>query len=111
MVQKMAASNCPNNTVNNEKVLMIGNRLANVNQYPNGQHLNNTSHEHLESLLQHQVSLQSNSSQRNRLQSSNSLHVDSAVSIGSKQLQPVAVPAPATPAPAPAPAPVALRFV
>lgn len=77
LVQKMGIPNGPNHS-NNEKVLMIGNRLANLNQYQGGQ---NHSQDHLEGLLQHQTSTHSSTMQRHKLHSSNSLHVDSAVSI------------------------------
>ena len=97
------------NQQNNEKVLMIGNRLANLNQYQAG---HNHSQDHLENLLQHQNSIQSNTIQRHKLHSSNSLHVDSAVSIsaGSQQSTPQAQCLP-VPAPAPGPAPASLRYM
>lgn len=98
------------NQQNNEKVLMIGNRLANLNQYQAGGH--NHSQDHLENLLQHQNSIQSNTMQRHKLHSSNSLHVDSAVSIsaGSQQSSPQAQCLPVPPPP-PGPAPASLRYV
>jgi hypothetical protein len=107
MVQKMSNTN---NCNNNEKVLMIGNRLANLNVYrKNDVDPLNNSQDHLESLLQHQTSVLSNTNsiRKNKMHSSNSLHVDSAVSIsgGSQQSTPHGLPIvqPTPPPPPPAP--------
>jgi hypothetical protein len=110
MIQKQMSTN--SNVNNNEKVLMIGNRLANLNVYKKSDiDPLNHSQDQLDALLQHQTSINSNSI-KNKLHSSNSLHVDSAVSIsgGSQQSTPHAVPqAPvqAAPPPPPPPAPPA----
>ncbi len=91
----------------NEKVLVIGNRLANLNAYkrsePEGLH---QSHEALESLIQ--SNHLTNNSNTKLPYSSNSLHVDSAVSISaaSQHSSPVVqIPPSPPPAPTPAPAP------
>lgn len=77
---------------NNEKVLVIGNRLANLN-YKKETDLLNQSHEALESLLQ--ANHGSNSIKKTPY-SNNSLHVDSAVSISgvSQQSTPPAIGSP-----------------
>lgn len=93
-------------SVNNEKVLVIGNRLANLNAYrkPEQDQLNH-SHDALESLLQ--PNLNHSNSIKKTPQSNNSLHVDSAVSISgvSQQSTPPAVPSPPPPIPQPPPPP------
>jgi len=89
---------------NNEKVLVIGNRLANLNTYKkNEQDPLNHSHDALESLLQ--PNLNHSNSIKKTPQSNNSLHVDSAVSISgvSQQSTPPAVPSPMPPPPPLAP--------
>ncbi len=101
LIQKM-----PNNK---EKVLVIGNRLANLNTYRKSEQLEqmNHSHEALETLLQPNLN-QVNSIKKNQ-HSSHSLHVDSAVSISglSQQSTP---PVASSPIPSlPPPAPVVLK--
>lgn len=102
--------------VNNEKVLVIGNRLANLNAYKKADHENaasqlNNSHDALEALLKPNFN-HSNSIQKSQ-QTNNSLHVDSAVSISGVSQQstppalvtPLALPiAPPPPPPPPPPA-------
>ena len=61
----------------NEKVLMIGNRLAHMNSYNKCDIEHHSSHEALESFLQPNLS----SSIKKYPQSNHSLHVDSVVSI------------------------------
>ena len=95
----LAVSKATSNlNASNEKVLAIGNRLANLNTYSNKKSdmmepLSN-SHEALESLLQ---PTQSNSFKK-KPYSAHSLHVDSAVSIsGVSQQSNSAVPSPTPP--------------
>lgn len=86
----------------NEKVLVIGNRLANTNSYKKGENLDhlNHSHEALEKLIH--PGLNHTNSIKKHPYSNNSLHVDSAVSISavSQQSSPIVAttPQPATPA-------------
>ena len=93
MVQKV--SNC---NTNNEKVLVIGNRLANINtsfkRNENTENLNQ-SNDALESFLH--SNLHHQNSIKKHPQSNNSLHVDSAVSISGVSQQSNPAPLATTP--------------
>ena len=88
-------------------MLVIGNRLANLNTYKKNDKENqlNNSHDALESLLK--PNLNHSSSIKKSQQSNNSLHVDSAVSISgvSQQSTPPALVTPLTMPPPPPPPP------
>jgi hypothetical protein len=97
---------------NNEKVLVIGNRLANMNAYrKNDLEQLNTSHDALETLIQ--PSLNNNTNNLNNSikktpLSNNSLHVDSAVSmsgVSQQSILPAVTSSPVPPQPQTPPAP------
>jgi hypothetical protein len=111
MVKKQREIQKLQNINSNEKVLVIGNRLANLNAYRRNEHESlHQSNEALESLIQ--SNHLPNNSNTKLPYSNNSLHVDSAVSISAAsqhsspmvQIPPSPPPAP-TPAPAPPPLP------
>lgn len=113
MATVVTGSTYPTQTGANEKVLMIGNRLANMN-YKREQDILNQSIEALDTLLpastgpnhihHHQhTGLHHNHSIKKTPHSTNSLHVDSAVSISGASQQSTPPPPPQT-APIPPPA-------
>ncbi|CAF0844269.1 unnamed protein product [Brachionus calyciflorus] len=87
----------PSYSPTNEKVLVIGNRLAHMNSYNKSDIDNHNSHEALESLLQPNRS----GSIKKNPQSNHSLHVDSVVSISGVSQQ--SVPPASTPQAPPLP--------
>lgn len=102
MQQQQLQQNKANNQklpspINNEKVLVIGNRLANTNSYKKGENIDHLHHSHdaLEKLIH--PNLNHSNSIKKHPYSNHSLHVDSAVSISgvSQQSSPVIITTPA----------------
>jgi hypothetical protein len=83
MVQKI-----PDST-GNEKVLVIGNRLANTNSYKKGENVDflNQSHDQLEKLIHPHLNHSNSIKSKYNPYSNNSMHVDSAVSISAVSQQ------------------------